>query len=167
MNIEELNHLSTQEAFEALFKCCGSTFWAESMVGARPFANVEDLRNKADRLWLQAKEKDALEAFTHHPKIGDLKSLQEKFATTGKWAGGEQAGVNNADMQVLEALAQGNADYEAKFGYIFIVCATGKSAEEMLHILQSRLPNDPVSELRIAMQEQHKITHIRLEKLLS
>ena len=103
--------------------------------------------------------------FCAHPKIGDVDSLRAKFANTRDWASNEQAGVTEASDSVLQRLSELNREYEAKFGYIFIVCATGKSADEMLAILESRLPNDPTTELRTAAQEQLKITLLRLQKL--
>jgi 2-oxo-4-hydroxy-4-carboxy-5-ureidoimidazoline decarboxylase len=137
------------------------------MLARRPFASVESLYETADKVWIWLYEEDWLEAFTHHPKIGDIDSLRAKFANTKAWAEGEQSGVEAASEEVLQGLAAGNSAYEAKFGYIFIVCATGKSAGEMLAILNSRLPNDPAVELQLAAVEQQKITRIRLEKLLS
>jgi 2-oxo-4-hydroxy-4-carboxy-5-ureidoimidazoline decarboxylase len=106
-----------------------------------------------------------LEAFEHHPKIGDINSLKEKYPNTKEWASDEQAGINVASEEVLHAVAKGNEDYEKKFGYIFIVCATGKSAGEMRQILESRLMNNPDEEIQIAAEEQNKITKLRLEKL--
>lgn len=131
-----------------------------------PFQNKEELLAAAEEVWFKLLPNDWLEAFTHHPKIGDLNSLRAKFASTRQWAEGEQASVSTASEEVLRALAEGNAAYERKFGYIFIVCATGKSAEEMLAILQARLPNEHATELFLAAVEQSKITRIRLEKLL-
>jgi len=148
-------------------QCCGSTAWTDKMSDIFPIPNTETLFKYAEGVWFACDEKDWLEAFSHHPKIGDLESLQNKFTSTAHWASGEQSQVNTASINVLEALAQGNKLYEEKFGYIFIVCATGKSATEMLIILQSRLDNDPKDELNIAMREQNKITRLRLEKLLS
>ena len=110
---------------------------------------------------------DWREAFAHHPKIGDVESLRRKFASTSVWTAGEQSGVVGAEEAVLTALAEGNAAYEARFGYIFIVCATGKSAGEMLEILQTRLLSGPRTELRVAAEEQKKITRLRLEKLFA
>ena len=127
--------LSEQEKREMLFKCCGSTNWVNKMLAAPQVEDFVDLLQYADEKWLQCNEQDWLEAFTHHPKIGDKKLLKEKFASTAAWASNEQAGVNNADDAVIDALAKGNDDYENKFGYIFIVCATGKSAIEMLALL--------------------------------
>lgn len=131
-----------------------------------PFQNKEELLAAAEEVWFKLLPNDWLEAFAHHPKIGDLNSLRAKFASTRQWAEGEQASVSTASEEVLRALAEGNAAYERKFGYIFIVCATGKSAEEMLAILQARLPNEHATELFLAAVEQSKITRIRLEKLL-
>ncbi len=166
MTIHKLNNLSEKEAFDELVKCCGSTNWVNSMVAARPFNDEHELLEKANIYWSQATEADGLEAFKHHPKIGDISSLEKKFANTKAWAGNEQQGVATATKAVIEQLAQGNQDYEDKFGFIFIVCATGKSAAEVLDLLQARLPNDRQDEIKIAMAEQHKITRIRLGKLM-
>ena len=167
MTIEELNNLPADKTFEELFKCCGSTTWAKQLASKKPFQSKADLLNISDAIWHNCTVQDGLEAFTHHPKIGDLKSLEKKFASTKDWAGGEQAGVNTATQNTLMALADGNEAYLKKFGYIFIVCATGKTAEEMLALLNARLTNTADTEIKIAMGEQNKITHIRLEKLLS
>lgn len=167
MTLQELNNLSEEKSFEEFFKCCGSTAWAKQLVFQKPFKNKEVLIQTSDIIWANCTPQDAFEAFTHHPKIGDLKNLEKKFASTKEWAGGEQAGVNTAAQSTLVALANGNEAYEKKFGYIFIVCATGKTADEMLGLLNARLPNDLATELKIAMNEQNKITHIRLKKLLA
>ena len=167
MTLQEFNSLSVSRASEELLKCCGSGQWVKWMVDLRSFVTKEALLEQARLQWDQCGPPDWLEAFAHHPKIGDMKSLEKKFTSTRQWAGGEQAGVNTADQQTLEALARGNDDYEKKFGYIFIVCATGKSAGEMLEILNERLPNQPEQEIQIAQGEQMKITLVRLEKLLN
>lgn len=167
MTINALNALSREACLEALEKCCGAHRWVEAMEQSRPFADMDDLLQKADEYWAQMNREDALEAFSHHPQIGDINSLREKFASTRDWAGNEQSGVNEADEQVLKELSEGNQAYLDKYGYIFIVCATGKTAEEMRDLLFSRLNNEPEEELQIAMGEQHKITRIRLNKLLS
>ena len=120
----------------------------------------------AEAAWERTEERDWLEAFSHHPRIGGKDALREKFAATVAWAKGEQAGASAASEALLDALATGNAEYEAKFGRIFIVCATGKSAVEMLDLLKSRLSNDAGTEIRLAVREQGKITKIRLEKLI-
>lgn len=168
MNITALNNLATPALAEALQKCCGSTAWVENMVGLFPLADAEKLMVEATVHWNKLSEADWREAFTHHPKIGgDVAALREKFASASTWAEGEQASVKQASQETLEALAAGNTEYEQKFGYIFIVCATGKTAEEMLALLQTRLPNKPEVEIVIAAGEQDKITRIRLEKLLA
>ena len=115
---------------------------------------------------MDAMPRDAwLEALESHPKIGDLESLRMKYAGNKEWSGGEQAGVNSADEATLVALAEGNETYEQRFGYLFVVCATGKSAAEMLALLQERLGNEADEEFTIACGEQRKITHLRLDKL--
>ena len=167
MHIEELNQLGESELKEKLLQCCGSFSWVDRMLLSKPFLNPDDLFSKADAAWSKTGEKDWLEAFSHHPKIGDLKSLGKKFATTQSLAKNEQGSVNMASPQVLEKLAEGNTLYENKFGFTFIVCATGKSADEMLDLLNERMPHDRTTELNIASTEQHKITKLRLQKILS
>jgi len=167
MDIQALNQLPPVQLKEALARCCGATNWIARMTAAFPVKNEQQLFSEAERIWYACTESDWREAFTHHPKIGDINSLKEKFASTSQWAQGEQSAVRHTSYEVLQALAKGNAAYEQKFGYIFIVCATGKGAEEMLALLEARLHNDPADEINIAMAEQNKITHIRLQKLLS
>ncbi|MDB5197478.1 MAG: Hydroxyisourate hydrolase [Flaviaesturariibacter sp.] len=168
MQLEELISQTREQVEMALHACCGSDKWADRMLNCVPFTSVQDLINKATTNWYEAcDEKDWLEAFTHHPKIGDRKSLEEKFAATKHLAGAEQAGVADATTAVIERLEAANKAYEDKFGFIFIVCATGKSAAEMLRLLEDRLQNTYPEEITIAMGEQHKITIIRLKKLLA
>lgn len=167
MTIERLNQVDATELAEHFTRCCGSSRWVQGMIAMRPFLDKQDLFVKADQVWESCGQADWLEAFTHHPKIGDVESLRKKFASTSEWAGNEQSGVNEASSETIGKLAKGNADYEDKFGFIFIVCATGKTADEMLALLNERLPNDQEKELRIAAGEQAKITRIRLEKLIA
>jgi len=167
MTLSELNALSPDAARAEFLRCCGSARWADAMVRGRPFKDKASLLAAADAEWARSDEKDRLEAFAQHPKIGGKDALRAKFAATSDWAKGEQAGAAAADEATLDALAQGNADYEARFGFIFIVCATGKSAAEMLSILRARLPNARTAELAAAAAEQNKITKLRLEKLLT
>jgi 2-oxo-4-hydroxy-4-carboxy-5-ureidoimidazoline decarboxylase len=166
MTLHDLNTLPKQQLKAELLRCCGSSAWVEKMLTFFPADDLVELLEDAEEQWYKCSEKDWKEAFSHHPKIGDTESLKKKFASTANWASGEQGGVTTAKQETIEALARGNKEYEAKFGYIFIVCATGKSAEEMLTILQSRLPNDPKDEIEIAAEEQNKITKLRIEKLL-
>lgn len=167
MTLQTLNSLNDQEVIAELTRCCGSSSWVRRMVSLRPFASNTELFDKAESVWWNLSEADWREAFTHHPKIGDIENLRRKFAPTMQWAANEQSGTASATEETLTALAEGNKQYEDKFGYIFIVCATGKSAEEMLQILRSRLPNSPATEIKTAAGEQAKITRLRLEKLLT
>lgn len=161
-----INGLSDEEAADVFHRCCGSKRWAAAMAAERPFADIADIHAAADARWAEASREDVLEAFTHHPKIGaSLESLRAKYASTATWSAGEQQGVSQADEAVLLGLRDGNVAYEAAYGYIFIVCATGKTAAQMLEILQARLGNAPEVEFEIAKGEQGKITHIRLDKL--
>lgn len=143
-----------------MLDCCGSRRWAEAVLAKRPFASAQAVFDAAELAWTRASREDILEAMSHHPRIGDKAALKKK------WAGQEQAGAASAGEEVLEALARGNAEYEKKFGFIFLVCATGKSAGELLGLLRTRLGNEPARELPIAAAEQAKITRLRLEKLL-
>jgi 2-oxo-4-hydroxy-4-carboxy-5-ureidoimidazoline decarboxylase len=167
MTLSDLNALPPSTRAEALATCCGATAWVAALNQQFPFDSPAALYEAADRIWYNLTEADWREAFTYHPKIGDVNALKEKFASTATWAAGEQGAVRQASQDTLEALAAGNEAYEHKFGYIFIVCATGKSADEMLALLQARLPNEPQQEIRVAMGEQAKITRLRLEKLLT
>jgi 2-oxo-4-hydroxy-4-carboxy-5-ureidoimidazoline decarboxylase len=167
MTLEAFNQLSKKTLKEQLTHCCGSSVWVREMMKHVPFKNMEDLLKWSDELWLATSQEDWREAFLHHPKIGDIESLQKKFASTAQWAEGEQGAVKQASEDTIKALAQGNSLYEQKFGFIFIICATGKSANEMLSLLQARLPNSMEEELKTAMLEQQKITQLRLRKLLT
>ncbi len=167
MTLEELNTISQPQLKEELLKCCGSSSWVKMLMAYFPVDDVNRLLEEAERIWRECSEDDWKEAFGHHPRIGDVELLTEKFTSTAHWASGEQSGVNTASKETIEALAEGNHLYEEKFGYIFIVCATGKSAEEILGMLQSRLENKPGDEIKIAADEQNKITKLRLEKLLN
>lgn len=160
-----INKLTAHEAAEAFNRCCGSKEWVARMLEKRPFPSIEKIFETANEIWWQLDQKDWLEAFSHHPKIGDLDSLKKKFAGTADLAASEQSSVSTAREETLQALAKGNKEYEEKFGYIFIVCATGKSPEEMLALLQQRLPNKEADEIKIAAEEQSKITRLRLERV--
>lgn len=131
-----------------------------------PADDLVELLEDAEEQWFKCTEQDWKEAFAQHPKIGDLDSLNKKFSPTSEWASGEQSGVGNALPETINALAEGNKRYEEKFGYIFIVCATGKTADEMLAMLRTRLQNNPEVEIEIAADEQNKITKMRIEKLV-
>jgi 2-oxo-4-hydroxy-4-carboxy-5-ureidoimidazoline decarboxylase len=165
--LSRLNSLAAGDAREELRRCCGARRWVDAMLRRRPFADEESLLDAARECWRPLGPADWREAFAHHPRIGGKDALRARFAGTRAWSQGEQSGVETAPEGVLDALAEGNDAYEARFGRIFIVCATGKSASEMLALLRDRLANDPDTESRIAAGEQEKITRIRLEKLIA
>jgi 2-oxo-4-hydroxy-4-carboxy-5-ureidoimidazoline decarboxylase len=166
MTLHDLNTLPKPQLRQELMKCCGSVAWVDKIMTFFPIEDLVELLEDAEEQWFKCSPEDWKEAFSYHPRIGDLDSLKKKFASTANWAMGEQSGTSTASEETIQALAKGNTEYEAKFGYIFIVCATGKSAAEMLANLQSRLTNDPKEEIEIAADEQNKITRLRLEKLL-
>jgi 2-oxo-4-hydroxy-4-carboxy-5-ureidoimidazoline decarboxylase len=167
MTLEELNKLPTEEAVTEFTRCCGASHWVTKMVESRPFASEDELYEVAKTAWFGLTRVEWLEAFSHHPKIGDISSLEEKYGNTKEWAGEEQGGVASAHKETLEKLARLNKTYEKRYGYIFIVMATGKSAAEMLEIIELRMKNNPYDEIKIAASEQNRITRLRLKKLLS
>ena len=166
MTLESLNSLTISDANEQFETCCGAANWVEKMNQNRPFQNKEDLYQKAESIWYSLSSKDWLEAFTHHPKIGNIDSLRKKFHNTKSISEDEQSGINDAAESTLKDLAESNQLYQNKFGFIFIICATGKSADEMLALIKIRLNNNANAEMRNAAKEQNKITQLRLEKLL-
>ena len=166
MTIDQLNKMPADEAEAQFLKCCGSKKWASAMVVARPFAGAQAMFDEADAGFNSLSDEDWLEAFRAHPKIGEKKAATAQSDTAQKWSAQEQSQTANAATAVMDALAEGNRDYEQRFGFIFIVCASGKSADEMLAMLNQRLANDAGVELQVAAGEQRKITQLRLQKLL-
>ena len=168
MTLAQLNALDATSATREFLRCCGSTRWADKMTAARPYAIPDAMFVTADVIWAALDRQDWLEAFAAHPRIGAGKAGGAGGAgEAGRWSAQEQSGVAAAAQAVIDRLATKNQDYESRFGYIFIVCATGRSADEMLDMLERRLANDPDRELHIAAEEQRKITRLRLEKLLA
>ena len=145
--------------------CCGSTAWVNGMVERRPFATLPLLLDTADRLWWSLSTDDWHEAFDHHPRIGETNAAVAQSETARGWSAGEQRSATMAPADVRRALANGNREYERRFGHIYLVFATGKTAEEMLALLRARLHNDSETELRVAAGEQAKITRSRLQKM--
>ena len=164
--IERLNNLPPDEAEGELLKCCGSSRWARGVASRRPFGSAEELMRAADEVWRGLNAADWLEAFSRHPKIGERKAASGQTPEERAWSAGEQSGMNEADEAAREELARLNQVYAEKFGHIFIVCATGKTPAEMLALLRARLPNDAETEIRVAAEEQRRITRLRLQKLL-
>jgi 2-oxo-4-hydroxy-4-carboxy-5-ureidoimidazoline decarboxylase len=158
-----IDNATPETARELLSRACGSTRWVDRMMARRPFGRDAKLLSVARVEWFGLTETDWLEAFSHHPRIGDRTSLAARFPATHDLSSKEQAGVGAAKADVIDALAEANERYLERFGFIFIVCATGKSAEEMLALLRDRLNNDRATELRVAAEEQAKITALRLQ----
>jgi OHCU decarboxylase len=169
--LDRLNDLDDEEATTELLTCCGSPVWARQMARLRPFLDDGELLEAGNRVWWSLNPEDWLEAFHAHPRIGERigerTAEREQDARAAAWSAQEQAGATSAADGTAAALAEGNRAYEQRFGYIYIVSAAGKTADEMLSILRERLANDPESELRVAAGEQAKITRLRLEKLLA
>jgi 2-oxo-4-hydroxy-4-carboxy-5-ureidoimidazoline decarboxylase len=166
VTIEALNALTPSEANEQFKLCCGASNWVEKMNQNRPFQDGNEVYKKAASIWFSLSSDDWLEAFTHHPKIGDFDSLRKKFHNTKSISKNEQSGLNDAEKSILKDLAESNQLYEDRFGFIFIVCAAGKSADEMLALIKIRLKNNMDTEMLNAANEQNKITQLRLKKLL-
>src|SRR5258708_3665141 len=161
-----LDSQPTDAARDALARCCGARRWVAGMLDRRPFGSAAALVAAARAAWSPLGREDYLEAFSHHPPIGgDLAALRARFAATLAWSSDEQSGVARADERTLLDLQAANRTYRKRFGYTFIVCASGKSAREMLEALEARLAHDPDVELSVAAAEQAKITELRLEKL--
>ena len=158
MTLQELNALPVDEARRVLETCCGSQRWSAAVAARRPFESVDQLQAIADEEWRRLKYHDWIEAFSHHPRIGDRKA-------TGT-AANEQAGTASAPAPMLRELERLNRLYEEKFGYVFLIFASGKSAEEMLDALEHRILNREDVEMQNAVNEQAKITRLRLSKLL-
>ena len=165
--LDRLNSLTLADAQAEFLKCCGSTQWAKRMTEARPFANIEELSLKADEIWSSLGEHDWLEAFCAHPKIGERKPAATQSHQAASWSAQEQSQAQQAADETKAAIAEGNRVYEDRFGFIFIICASGKSANEILTALNDRLANDTGMEMRFAAEEQRKITQLRLKKLLT
>jgi 2-oxo-4-hydroxy-4-carboxy-5-ureidoimidazoline decarboxylase len=166
MGIGRFNSLDSKEALSDLLDCCHCVKWAELVVARRPFITPQELLEYQEKVWFSLPPEEWLEAFKAHPKIGNIESLRSRFAATKEVSRAEQKGVQGASEKILEELAFFNNKYESKFGFIFIVFATGKSADEMLEILKTRISNTREEELQNAAVEQNKITRLRLEKIL-
>jgi OHCU decarboxylase len=162
------NAAEAQAALDAMLACCGARRWAAAMVALRPIAGVPELSAAADRIWGTMEEADWMEAFACHPRIGQPSPQRSAHALPKSvaWSGQEQSAASSATERVLAELAAGNEEYERRFGFTYIVCATGRSAEEMLAILNRRLASDRASELIEAAEQQRQITQIRLGKWL-
>jgi len=163
--LQSWNRADEGTALDVMIACCGSRRWATAMVASRPIGSVAELSEAADRIWSTMEEGDWMEAFASHPRIGERKAASVS-ARSVAWSSEEQSAAAGATDRVLAELATGNELYERRFGFTYIVCASGKSAEEMLAILKRRIGNDRSTELREAAEQQRQITQIRLGKWL-
>jgi OHCU decarboxylase len=167
IDVAELDAMPRARAAELLRACCGSKAWVSGTLDRRPFRSRDTLLRVADEIWNALDAFEWLEAFSHHPRIGESRSAAPQDERAQGWSADEQAGVRDVSPAVRAGLARANAAYVKHFGYICIICATGKGAEELLTITEARLGNDPATELGVAAEEQRKITRLRLEKLVS
>lgn len=164
--LDRLNALPADDAEAELLRCCGSTEWARRMAAARPFPSADAMMEASDATWWALRDEDWREAFSRHPRIGEARAERPAEGTEA-WSRQEQRGMEAAGGDTRAALAAANRDYEARFGWIYLVCATGRSADEMLEMCRARLGNEPGTEMRVAAAEQAKITRLRLEKLIA
>jgi 2-oxo-4-hydroxy-4-carboxy-5-ureidoimidazoline decarboxylase len=167
LTLAQLNGLSPAEAAEQLRACCGSSRWCESMLARRPFTTLEQLLSDADEAWRATGPEDWEEAFAHHPRIGEGQPAAPVSTTAHAWSAGEQGAAARSGAATRAALADANTAYERKFGRIYLVCAAGRSAEELLADISARMRNEPERERAVAVEEQRKITRLRLEKLIT
>jgi OHCU decarboxylase len=167
VTLDEFNALPDERAAETLTACCGAHRWVGAMLTGRPFASIDGLISTANQIWRGTSESDWREAFDHHPRIGEARSAAARGERGTTWSAGEQSRASSADDDVKRQLAEVNAEYEARFGHIYIVCASGRSADDLLTIARTRLGNDSATELRVAAEEQRRITELRLRKLFS
>ncbi len=167
LKLQEFNQITGSQAREVLTHCCGSEQWVSQMLAGRPYSDRELISEKAKKVWHSLDKSDWLEAFQHHPMIGDLKTLRSKYRSTAQLAEKEQQSTAGASEETLQSLAEYNRLYLDKFGFIFIICATGKGADEMLEALKSRMENPRSVEISTAAEEQLKITLLRLKQLIT
>jgi 2-oxo-4-hydroxy-4-carboxy-5-ureidoimidazoline decarboxylase len=166
LTLARLNALPPPEAAERLRACCGSSHWIESMLDRRPFKSADDLLSAADEAWRATGQQDWDEAFSHHPRIGERQAAAPVSAVARAWSAGEQGTVAGADAAARAALAEASQAYEQRFGRIYLVCAAGRSAEDLLVDIAARMENDPDRERAVAVDEQRKITRLRLMTLI-
>jgi 2-oxo-4-hydroxy-4-carboxy-5-ureidoimidazoline decarboxylase len=164
--LDRWNQLPAQKAEQEILPCCGSMTWARALAARRPLPDETSLLTASDQIWNSLREQDWVEAFSKHPRIGERNAPAVASAQSASWSAQEQQNLASAGEAVQQALAEANREYEQCFGRVFIVCATGKSASEILGILRRRLQLDDANELREAAEEQRKITNLRLKKWL-
>ncbi len=164
--IAAVNAMPADQLSAQLRSCCGAGRWIEGMLAQRPFASIDAMLDAADEIWRGLGDTDWLEAFSHHPRIGETRAATPQDERAREWSALEQRAMQDAGADVRATLVAANAAYERRFGYICIICAAGRAPEELLAITSARLANSPETELRVAAEEQRKITRLRLQKLL-
>jgi OHCU decarboxylase len=164
-SVAAFDKMPPDEAADLLLACCGARRWVDGMVARRPFHLLGVLLGNADEVWSTMGPADFREAFAHHPRLGEGRGAAPQDARAQTWSSGEQAGMSDASLELRTKLAAVNEAYEARFGFICIICATGLSAAEILTLTDERMENDLETELSIAAEEQRKITRLRLLKL--
>jgi OHCU decarboxylase len=164
-SVAAFDQMPAQEAADLLLACCGARRWVDGMVARRPFHLLGVLLGNADEVWSTMGPPDFREAFAHHPRLGEARGSAPQGDRAQTWSSGEQAGMTDASLELRTKLAAVNEAYEARFGFICIICATGLSAAEILTLTEERMDNDLEDEMAIAAEEQRKITRLRLLKL--
>jgi len=162
--LAEWNLLAVDEAIPPVLACCGSRAFAERIVAARPYAELDELLRKADEVWWSLGEADWLESFACHPRIGESRANGPRQFSA--WSQEEQSKAKAATTAVLDVIADKNREYESRHGFIYIVCASGRSADELLGILERRIGNSTAAEIQEAAEQQRQITNLRLRKWL-
>lgn len=166
ITVTQLDEMPPEEAGALLKECCGSSRWVAMMLARRPFRFRDSVFFAADTFWKSLTLRDRMEAFAHHPRIGEKKGAMPQGERAAAWSAKEQSGMDVVEAELRKEIAETNREYEDRFGYIYIVSAQGKTAAELLTIAKDRLRNNPETEIRVACEEQKKIIQLRLEKLL-
>lgn len=166
ITVSQLDEMTADEAGALLKECCGSSRWVAMMLARRPFRFRDSVFFAADMFWKSLTMRDRMEAFAHHPRIGEKSGAKLQGEQGARWSAMEQSGMDVVEAELRKEIAEINREYEDRFGYIYIVSAQGKTAAELLTIAKDRLRNSPEREIRVACEEQKKIMHLRLEKLL-
>ncbi|MBA2688948.1 MAG: 2-oxo-4-hydroxy-4-carboxy-5-ureidoimidazoline decarboxylase [Gemmatimonadaceae bacterium] len=166
VTVTQLDEMPAEEAGELFKECCGSSRWVAMMLARRPFRSRDSVFFAADLFWKSLTIRDRMEAFAHHPRIGEKAGAKPQGERGAAWSAREQSGMDVVEAELGKEITEINREYEDRFGYIYIVSAQGKTAAELLTIAKDRLRNNPETEIRVACEEQKKIMHLRLEKLI-
>lgn len=166
VTVTQLDEMPAEEAGGLFKECCGSSRWVAMMLARRPFRFRDSVFFAADLFWKSLTLRDCMEAFAHHPRIGEKEGAKPQGERGAAWSAREQSGMNVVEAELRKEITETNREYEDRFGYIYIVSAQGKTAAELLTIAKDRLRNNPETEIRVSCDEQKKIMHLRLEQLI-